>query len=444
MIETCFEEEALGPDQAAMRFQSAAIRDRLLELGVLQRERGGQLRISFVGLAVAKGKAFQFLPKVLAGSPGPHKEAMREVVRALRHYARWRPPYHEASPLLAADPAEPALSALALADWIIRDYLASGIYRRAAERHEFDGAGQVSWGRTIEQVPPVFVRGSPVYLRVITRSAAHDPAHFVSRLHRHFIEEASSRFGHLLGFPSLALDHEPFEPFPETPGLTTCRTYLRREAQTAYSERAMRLLPMLLAWATGQAAGNGVGLTLYGTTSFQLVWEAACAATLGNERDLWQSEMPAPVWTGISGVSEEARTFIPDIVTSLEKPRPEGGWLLVADAKYYRLRMPPGLSGQPGVNDVAKQLWYEEVLGPPARVHGYGQITSAFVLPGADDGRTFWQDGRVALAGLGASKVLVTKLAFLDALRRYVEGRRLDGEIVKASLRDAVQPAMVK
>ena len=435
MVKICFEGEVLGPDQAAERFSSAAIRDKLLDLGALQQERGGRVRITFVGLAVAGGTAIQFVTKTLRGSSGPHRQAMRDVVRALRHYARWRPPYHEPSPFLRPDPTEPALSALALADWIIRDYLATGIYRRTADRYEMDGAGQISWQRTLERVPPVFVRGSPVYVRFVTGSAARDPAHFVSRLHRQFVEDASARFGHLLGFPPITLDHEPFERFAEVPGLALCKASLRREAQGAYSERAMQLLPMLLAWMTGQATGASSDLTLYGTTTFHLIWEAACAAALGNERECWKADMPAPVWTGAGGLSEAAHSFIPDIVTSLEQPHPGAGWLLIADAKYYRLQMPPCLSGQPGVSDVAKQLWYEEVLRPSSRQRGYDQISSIFVMPGSDEGPTFWRDGHVTLTGLGASRVLVTRLAFLGALRQYVEGRRLDNRMVRAVVR---------
>ncbi len=434
VIETCIEGEVFGPEQASRRFPSPAVRERLVDLGVLQRERGGQLRATFVGVAVAKGTSFQFVPKVLADAPGRHRAAMREVVCALRHYARWRPPYHEPAPFLVPDPSEPSLSALALADWIIRDYLAAGIYRRTVGRHELDGSGQVSWGRTIERVPPIFVRGSPVYVRTITRSVAHDPAYFVSRLHRQFVEDASSRFGHLLGFQPLSMDQEPFEPFPETPALSICRAFLNRETQAAYSDRAMRLLPMLLAWATGLAAGGEDELSLYGTTAFHLVWEAACATALGNERERWKDDIPTPIWTGIGGLSQKASTFIPDIVTPLEKPCAQEGWLLIADAKYYDLCMPPSLSGQPGVNDVAKQLWYEEVLRLPSRRRGYGQVTNAFVLPGPDGGQTIWQDGHVALPGLGASKVLVTRLAFLDALSRYVQGGRLADSLLKPAM----------
>ena len=434
VVETCFEGEVLGPDQAAKRFLSPANRDRLLDLGALRRDPGGQFRIAFVGLAVAGGRDFQFVPKILDGSAGSHREAMRDVVRALRHYARWQPPYHEPSPFLRPDPAAPELSALALADWIIKDYLAAGIYRRTADRYDLDGTGQVSWSRTLERVPPIFVRGAPVYVSLVTRSATRDTAHFVSRLHRQFVEEASARFGHLLGLPPIALDHEPFERFAEVPSLALCGAYLRREAQSAYSDRAMQLLPMLLAWVTGQATGSGTDLSLYGTTTFHNVWEEACVAALGNERGRWKDDMPAPIWTGAGGATQAADRFIPDIVTTLEEPQSGAGWLLIADAKYYRLRMPPGLRGQPGVNDVAKQLWYEEVLRPASEGRGYAQISNIFVLPGSDDEPVFWREGQVAMAGLGASRVLVTRLAFRDALRRYVEARRLDSGMVRAAV----------
>jgi hypothetical protein len=433
VIKTCFEEDVLSPDQAATRFPSLAVRERLIELGVLKREPDGQrIRITFVGLAVSGGQAYQFMPKVLRGSsPSSTGEVMRHVVRALRHYARWRPSHHEPSPNLQPNPSDPALSALAISDWLIRDYLSSGIYRRTAERYEADGAGQVSWARTIEQVPPFIVQGRPAYLSFITRASVRDVSHFVSRLHRHVIDKASAAFGHLLGFTPVSLDHEPFEPFLETPPAAACQAYLGQEMRMAFSDRAMQLLPMLLAWVTGQAAGSRNDLALYGTASFYRVWEAACGAALGNEIRHWQAKIPVPIWTSATGSIQAAETFIPDIVMPLGPPNTDSSCLLIADAKYYSLRMPPGLGGQPGVNDIAKQLWYEQCLQAAAHERGYSRISNIFVVPGRDGGPSFWEDGHVVLKGIGASRVLITRLAVTDALKRYIETRRLDLPLIK-------------
>lgn len=428
--EVLTEEEVLPPGRVAELFPDAEIRSTLLQNGVLAPDKDGALRVRFVGVAVAGGRSFQVLPKILPASFVNVSDTMRQVIRALRRYARWQPQRREEAPFLEPTANNTDLNALALADWLIRDYLNAGIYRRYRDREEISGSGQVSWRRTIERMTPVLSLGRPVYVDTVTRSATRDRDYFVSRLHRQIVEDAAQAFGHLLGYAPLSLDHEPFEPFGDMPPLALSQARIQQERREAFSDRAMQLLPMLLAWLTAIDKAESLSLALYGTTSFYDVWEKACALALGNEREQWQDHIPRPTWRSVEGHEQAADTFEPDIVTRIRDAA--GEHLLIADAKYYRLSMPPHLRGQPGVNDVAKQLWYQRCLAGAARERGLDRTYNIFVVPGPEHEAGFWSDGQVNLAGLLDTTVAVKRLSGLEALERYADGRPLDVERVRS------------
>ncbi|UAJ10051.1 LlaJI family restriction endonuclease [Glacieibacterium megasporae] len=424
------EEEVLPPARLAALFPAAELRDTLLRNGVLVPDKNGALRVRFVGVAVAGGRSFQVLPKIFSVSSTNVATTMRQVVRALRRHARWQPQRQDEVPFLDPTATNTELNALAIADWLIRDYLSAGIYRRLRDREEISGSGQISWRRTIERMTPIMSAGRPVYVDTVTRSIARDRDYFVSRLHRQIVESSARSFGHLLGYAPLNLGHEPFEPFGEMPALSLCQARIRQEMREAFSDRAMQLLPMLLAWLTAIDKAESAGLALYGTTSFYDVWEKACALALGNERDQWQIHIPRPKWRSADGREQEADTFEPDIVTRIKDDF--GEHLLIADAKYYRLAMPPLLQGQPGVNDVAKQLWYQRCLADAARDRGLDRTYNIFVVPGPEHEEGFWSDGQVDLAGLPETTVKVKRLSGLLALERYADGAALDQARVRA------------
>lgn len=429
------EEDVLSATQLATLFPDIKILATLLQSGVLQSERGGAVRVRFVGVAVAGGRSFQVIPKIFEPSAESAPAVMRQVIRALRRYAKWRPDQREDTPFLDASARRVDLNAMAIADWIIRDYLGGGIYRRLRQREEVNGAGQLSWRRTIERMSPVLSSGRPIYVDTVTRATARDNDHFVSRLHRHIVEHASGAFGHLLGYAPVNLDHEPYEPFGEAPPpLPFCQNRIRQEMRDAYSDRAIQLLPMLLAWLSASDVAARTGLALYGVTAFHAVWEQACSFAIGNERERWQPHIPRPEWKSGQGHIQVSDTFRPDIVTRIQDAA--GEHLLIADAKYYQLSMPPSLGGQPSVNDVAKQLWYERSLATTAQQRGLAGTRNIFIVPGPERADGFWSDGEVRLQGLPETKVDIKRLSGLQALQNYADGTVLEVERVRSVVMD--------
>ena len=427
--EVLIEDEVLSPARLAALFPDT-IGASLLQHGALVPDKAGAMRLRFVGVVVAADRAYQVMPKVLSSAVPNAEPAMRHVVRALRRYGRGSPTWPDQALFLSPSGGDKDTNALALADWIIADYLANGVYRRLRERDHINGDGLVNWRRTIERSSPILSSGYPIYLETINRTTQKDHDYFVSRLHRTVVDQATKAFGHLLGYAPISLDQEPFQRFPEMPDRLLSQSRLRREMVEAYSDRALLLLPILLAWLGSTSNSQKVTLSLYGTTTFYHVWESVCALLLGNKRSEWQASIPRPRWISAHGQVQTADTFEPDIVTDFIHGAEKH--LLIADAKYYRLSMPPYLSGQPGINDIAKQLWYQKCLARAARQRGFAQIHNVFLLPGPEREAHFWSDGTVALDGLDETEIAIKRLSTLNALRRYADGSPLDEATLKS------------
>lgn len=392
------------------------LRSLLAEMDVLRANPGGGLVMRFVGIILHGGRTIISLPKVRVSES--EQQVHRHAFRAMRHYANWRPNHHEPSPHLNDRPEKGPVSMLAAADWLIRDFQSHGLLRRLDTAHEISGAGITNWRKTVEAVHPVISRGRPVYLDTITRRSEHDNRNFGTRLHRYLLERLSLEYGSLLDVQPIVLDHEPVEMFDALPSVEECTIRIMEEQRTTFSQRGLDVLAMMLATVSALEIENSRDLHLYGSTSFHNVWEAACGHVFGNARDDWTGSLPKPVWTSASGSTQTAATFIPDLVTDLAP-----GELLIGDAKYFRLTMPPSLHGQPGVNDIGKQIWYKQGLSNQAAKRGYSSIQNAFLFPTNDPevGNLGWVEMPV-----GQEAVDAIAIPFLPALAVYAGDAKHD------------------
>lgn len=386
---------------------------RLIEAGAVRISSAGKPILRFVGILLHGDKTIVCLPKVRVHEA--NEVLHDQVMRALRTYSKWRPSHHEASPHLNSDPANGALSAMAATQWLIDDYLIHGLHRREIVEFERNGRGRTHWGKTIAGTAPIISRGTPIYPSTVTRRSQADPNNFPTMLHLYLLETLSSIFGPLLGYEKLTFNHETVQRFQVAPSLSECKARLNAEMRITFSERSLELLPIMLATLQAMEIEQSRSLSLYGTRSFHHIWESACGTVFGNDVDHWKAVLPKPIWTSSEGASQTADTFIPDLVTQLRNDPAE---LLLADAKYFRPQMPPRLAMQPGVNDVAKQIWYKQHLEPLAQNEGYTAIHNVFLFPGNCGKMT--KMGRVEFP-LGGERVDAVMLDFMGTLARYAD-----------------------
>ena len=405
------------------------LRARLVEDGALTLGPSGRMNVCFVGVIIHLNRTLVSLPKIeILESP---VSVHRQVLRAMRHYEIWTPTHHERSPFLNNSPEKGLVSGLAAADWLIRDFADHGLLRRTETAHEIGGFGIVNWRRTVETMPVAMSRGRPIYLEIVTRRSETDNQSFATRLHRYLLEKLSGEYGSILDLEPIVLDHEPVDRLDALPAVEECEARLIAEQRRTYSQRGLDLLAMMIATVRAIEMETARGLSLYGTSHFHHVWEAACAAGFGNEVADWLPHLPRPRWTSENGASAETKTFIPDLITPVSESE-----VLIGDAKYYRPSMPPRLANVPGVNDVAKQIWYKECLRAEAERRGFAAIHNVFLFPA--DADHISRIGHVELPG-GGERVDAVAVPFMHALAAYSGDRPHDPSAWRVALAAVVK-----
>lgn len=409
------------------------IRNSLLEKGILQPSTNGELKFNFVGIVVYRHRTMAVLPKVKVEIS--NEEFHRQVIRTLKKYSKWVPSRHEPSPFLQNDPDRGYVSGIAATDWLVNDFLSHGLYRRSEEDFEINGSGRVSWTKTIGTLTPIFSKRRPIYNRVTTHRPVSNPSNFVTMLHLHLLEVLSAEFGPLFDYEPISLEHEAVDRFELLPSVEECERQIIGEMLVTYSDRNLELLKVLLATVKAIEIERSNDLAIYGTCSFHQVWEAVCGSVLGNSVSEWVPQLPRPNWMAVGGANKSSETFRPDIVVSLGT---ETTQLLIADAKYYRPNMPPLLDGVPGVNDVAKQIWYKQYLVESATRRGYKTIHNVFLFPSTGD--LFTTIGHVEFP-VGQERVQAVNVDFVKAMKAYSDGHSRSQVDSRLQLRDSLAPS---
>ncbi len=404
--------------------------DEIIKTCTVRNGSNTELVINFVGVAATDNLCFEFLPKIFPKdhcSGDDSKNFMRLVVQTLKKYNKELNWDNIDCKYLRGDCKSVKENIIAHGDWLIQDYLSHGIYKQSLKFLRENGHGLIDWPRTIEKVTPIFSLRGPVYPDLLTNASDTDSTHLVARLHHEAVIVAERKYGYLLGYAPFRLDHEPVEPLLRLPSLSRINSAIRLALHSAYDDRNIRLLKTLLGWYGCNQRTSSSYLNLYGVDSFHTIWESVCKFILRDQSNSWNRLIPKPYWISEVGSSQFASdTFRPDVITTYEFECERS--LIIADAKYYKLYMPPKLSGQPGVNDIAKQLWYDKLLNPLAKSKGFKSVHNCFLFPCFDNSifnqnnALFELFGKVYIDGMSENSIQVFFVNTVEALEMYVHG----------------------
>ncbi|WP_165079401.1 MULTISPECIES: LlaJI family restriction endonuclease [unclassified Desulfovibrio] len=371
----------------------------LLQYGVLapQKRNSGErvFKFSFVGIVVFKDLILRCYPKYIRSTATPHK-AFAQVMKVLRCHARQSKV--EFAPGGENEPMGFSLIAEALA--LLDDYAEHGLYSHPVADAEYNGTGEILWDKTLGAVDPFFCEDIPLYLDFHTKRTVDDTSDYVTRLHKFILTECSRLLEDadllsMFGLSPLRLSDEPSEHFgPEEYVLQR----LRAELDIQFESHKQELLRRLLRYIERRESLTAEPLHLYGTTSFETVWEKVCARAFGNQLNVLLEKLPLraplhaacrgettlislikrPEWHLASGDFSGNGTLIPDIAV-LYRHNGETVFLIL-DAKYYTyatLR-----DNHPGIGDIDKQYLYEVAFRPFLETHGIHRVENIFLLPG--------------------------------------------------------------
>jgi len=193
---------------------------------------------------------------------------------------------------------------------------------------------------------------------------------------------------------------------------------------------------------------------MFGTNSFNLVWEKVCAEVMDNQlqkpigglrlpvplaeqyRDMRHKKLidliDKPQWSGTAPNSElfvkqAEDTLIPDLISIVNV---DGNYqFIIFDAKYYNIQLEHNkkLRGQPGIESITKQYLYQLAYQPFVEAHQIGTVRNCFLMPTSS--AEIVEKGTVSLdmlSKLGLQDIQIRLLPAQTMYRHYIENTKMD------------------
>lgn len=261
--------------------------------------------------------------------------------------------------------------------------------------------------KIVEQNMAIMQDGAPYYVEIFTRRNLDNDSDYFRQLHKCILNECSSDLEttgllDIFGLSSVEFAESKLEDFGEKEYILN---RISSELGNQFITHRQTLLKTLYAFVESEYGNDtNLNMELLGTTSFNLVWEKACAEIFGNVldtkiRDLKkQGKLPDITNTifddkqKIIDLIEKARweindkaletteTLEPDIITIDSESK--GFYIL--DGKYYMITPKEEsnkIYNQPGIQDVVKQFAYQKAYQNFIQEYNFRKIGNAFLFP---------------------------------------------------------------
>ena len=362
---------------------------------------------SYVGLIVVKDVVIKCFPKYLSLDKVATEEqydyvagCLKQVIRVLEKYSNSKEPV-----VKMYNPNEEggSLNFLAIILYLLNDYFENGIYTNSIYKIEENGEGEILWDKTINETFAILNEDGPVYPNYFTSRTIVNDNDYIKRLHEFVLTKCSEEI-HALGLDNLfdniltvELSDETWDSFGDVEYILY---KIQQELNVQFNTQKQLLLKSLYAYvAQEKAVVDNDDFSLYGTNSFNLVWEDACKVVFGNKlnckiRDLFDDTVEdsnktllqyidKPIWKGYGWNECNKKvakdTLIPDLI-SVDKSK---GAFRIYDAKYYNVQMEEHkeFSGQPGIESITKQYLYQLAYQKIIDHYRITTITNAFLFP---------------------------------------------------------------
>ena len=168
----------------------------------------------------------------------------------------------------------------------------------------------------------------------------------------------------------------------------------------------LKLMSALIMEHSSVSDANNINL--FGTNSFNLVWEGVCADVFDNKLKVPLSSLPLPQpvkipnnildtkpktlqdlierpkWISTMNNIAFSDTLIPDLI-SVEQYG-NGYSFVILDAKYYTMRLENNkINGQPGIGDITKQYLYQLAYKDFIELNEIQHVKNCFLMPTEKD-----------------------------------------------------------
>ena len=398
---------------------------------------------TFVGVITFGNRVLKCYPKYITTAE-PYEE-IKQVLKVLNKYSS----SEQIIKMFNGDEKKGSFNLLAVILYLMQDFYENGIYSNSEDIIEVNGEGNILWNQTISDGFAIINEDKPYYVELFTQHSIDDEYDYFTRLHKTVLTECCKQLDEtgLLGlfeFDTLDLSEEKMDDFGENEYILY---RIQSELNVQFNTRRQLLLKSIYAYISQQKTLTDQScVSLFGTTSFNLVWEKVCADVFDNKLalSLGKIKLPKPLkegynknyklidiidkpqWIGKNEVGEpfmkeSAETLIPDLIGIYDDT------FVIFDAKYYCIQLEEKkvLRGQPGVGDVTKQYLYQLAYKNFIIDHGMTAVKNCFLMPTEKNEVVDLGYARIKmLESLGLENIAIRLMPAMDMFYCYLESKR--------------------
>lgn len=341
--------------------------------------------------------------------------------------------------------------------FLLQDYFEYGAYTNTQDIIESNGSGDILWDKTINETFTLLSNNRPYYPELLTMRRVNDDFDFFKRLHECILTRCTEELRDadlldLFDIMGVDISDEHIEDFGDKEYVLD---RIVKELNVQFNTRKQLLLKTLYAYIANSSTLDDLDcFSMFGTNSFNLVWEKVCAEVMDNQlqkpigglrlpvplakryRDLRHTKLidliDKPQWIGIlpNGepfVKQAEDTLIPDIISIVNA---DGNYqFVIFDAKYYNIQLEHNkkLHGQPGIESITKQYLYQLAYQPFVEAHQIYTVRNCFLMPTAS--AEIIHKGVVSLAmlsNLGLQDIQIRLLPADKMYRHYLQNTKID------------------
>ena len=394
---------------------------------------------TFVGVAVVARHVLKCYPKYIKNIKNPFNE-LRQILKVLEKYNS----RNQIIRMFNETSENSSFNLLAVQLFLINDYYENGLYSNTEDIVEINGSGEILWDKTINETFALISDDTPYYTGLLTKKRTNNESDYFKRLHECILTRISQEMRNadlldLLEITEIDLTDQELDDFGETEYILY---RIEQELNTQFNTRKQLVLKTIHSYISNGGSLNDINSTsLFGTTSFNLVWEDVCSDILNNQLHTPIAVLATPLkpvnhfyvskklldiiekpqWT-ITG-KEADKTLIPDLITI------SGDQFLIFDAKYYTPVLSPGKKpqGQPGIESVTKQYLYQQAYRQFIIDHGLKQVKNCFLMPTEKSIVENMESVRMNMfASMGLQDINVRYIPASRAYELYLSGNKFD------------------
>lgn len=402
---------------------------------------------TFVGVISAFGRILKCYPKYVSNDDEKYlTHHLKNVLRVLQKHNS-----NEQIIKMASDgDAGHSFNLLAVILYLLQDYYESGLYTNEVNVVETNGTGEVLWDKTINNSFVYLNDNRPYYMDLYTKKRVSNNNDYFRKLHEIVLSVCSkellnAQLDELFGIEPIELTEDPLSYLGDTNDILY---HIQMELNTQFNTRKQLVLKMMYVYISQESHLNDVeAFSIFGTNSFNLVWEKVCASVMNNQLDeplrsipLKSNKFPQtkklksiiehPKWSGRDNegkFEKQAKdTLIPDIISVVEQK--DDYIFIIFDAKYYNLKLDRNrLSGYPGIGDVTKQYLYQLAYKDLIADADIKSIKNCFLMP--TDNVDVIKIGQVRmemLESMNLENIQVRLLPAIEIYEHYLSGKKYD------------------